>query len=75
MSKIGEEIQSLIDEIAKECESEIRIDGDVTVYELHEKTRLTLRRCREILYTKYIKGTLKRHKVNVDGKICYAYYR
>jgi predicted transcriptional regulator len=76
MTKIGDEINELLEELTNELMIDDRIPGDVTSHELSKTTGLCRKRCDDILRERVESGLLTRHRIKSDsGKPIYAYHK
>ena len=76
MTTIGNEINSLLDEITKGYEIEEKLEGDVSPKDFSEKTKLSLAQSSKILRDMVAKGELIRVRVKSEsGFPMYVYRR
>ena len=76
MTQIGEEINNLLDEIAKGYEIGEKLEGDVSAEDFSKKTKLGLSQSSKILRDMVAKGELIRVRVKSEsGYPMYVYRR
>ena len=75
MTKIGEEINSLLDEITRGHEIGCKLDGDVSVEDFSRKTKLCLSQSAKILRDMVANGKLIRVRVRSESGFPMYVYR
>jgi hypothetical protein len=75
MTKIGDEINDLLQELEKEYKVESMQPGDITVKDMERVTGLGHRQCLNILSEKVEKGELIVFKAKNDRGFCVNAYR
>ena len=66
MTKIGEEVNNLLDEIAKGYEIGEKLNSDVSVEDFSEKTKISYSQSQKILRRMVAEGRLIRVRVRSD---------